>query len=476
MRTGASNFDDEGDADSMTEMSETDQSGTHRKWGRPGAGASSVTAKRENSSPEAKTLMEAVVARENMMRAYAQVVRNKGAAGVDGMTVEQLKVHIQAHWQRIKEELLGGTYKPQGIRKVEIPKPDGGMRQLGIPTVVDRLIQQAMHQVLSVIFEKHFSESSYGFRPRRSAHQALLQARRYVGEGKRWVVDIDLEKFFDRVNHDILMSRVARRVTDKQILGLIRRYLQAGIMADGIVGQRTEGTPQGSPLSPLLSNIVLDELDRELEKRGHGFCRYADDCNIYVQSRKAGYRVMASLKRFLEKRLRLRVNEGKSAVARPWQRKFLGYSMTWDRQPKLKVAEASVRRFKEKIRELMRKGRGWNIERVVEELQPLMRGWIEYFKYAQVKGTFEELDGWVRRKLRCILWRQWKQPSTRKKRLRQRGLAEERAWMSASNGRGPWWNAGSSHMNEAFPKSFFVQLGLPALPQERQRLQSLTSS
>ena len=460
----------------MTEMSETDQSGTHRKWGRHGAGASNVTARRENPSPEAKTLMEAVVGRENMMRAYAQVVRNKGAAGADGMTVEQLKEHLQAHWQRIKEELLGGIYLPQGIRKVEIPKPDGGVRQLGIPTVVDRLIQQAMQQVLTPIFEKHFSESSYGFRPGRSAHQALRQARRFIGEGKRWVVDIDLEKFFDRVNHDILMSRVARRVTDKRILGLTRRYLQAGIMADGITGQRTEGTPQGSPLSPLLSNIVLDELDKELERRGHGFCRYADDCNVYVRSRKAGERVMTSLKRFLERRLRLRVNEGKSAVARPWQRKFLGYSMTIDRQPKLKIAEASVRRFKEKIRELMRKGRGRNIERVVEELQPLMRGWIEYFKYAQVKGTFEELDGWIRRKLRCILWRQWKRTYTRVKRLRRRGLAEERAWRSATNGRGSWWNAGSSHMNEAFPKSFFDGLGLLSLLKEHQRLQTLTSS
>src|SRR3989454_10838719 len=338
-RTGASNFDDEGDADSMTEMSEADQGGIRRKRREHDAGASNVTARRGNPSPEEMTLMEAMVARENMTEANARVVRNKGAAGIDGMSVEELKPYLQAHWPKIKEELLEGTYQPQGVRKVEIPKPGGGKRFLGIPTVVDRLIQQAMHQVLSPIFDKHFSESSYGFRPGRNAHQAVLQARRYVAEGKRWVVDIDLEKFFDRVNHDILMSRVARRVKDKRALRLIRRYLQAGIMLNGITEQRTEGTPQGSPLSPLLSNIVLDELDKELERRGHSFCRYADDCNIYVRSPEAGERVMTSVTRFLERRLHLRVNKEKSAVARPWVRKFLGYSMTPDREPRLKVAE-----------------------------------------------------------------------------------------------------------------------------------------
>jgi RNA-directed DNA polymerase len=338
--------------------------------------------------------------------------------------------------------------------------------------VVDRLIQQAMHQALSPIFERQFSKSSYGFRPGRNAHQAIIQARRYVAEGKRWVVDMDLEKFFDRVNHDIVMSRVARRVSDKRILGLIRRYLQAGIMVDGITQQRTEGTPQGSPLSPLLSNIVLDELDKELERRGHTFCRYADDCNIYVQSRNAGKRVMSSLTRFLEQRLHLRVNEEKSALARPWQRKFLGYSMTIDRIPRLKVAEASVNRFKGKIRELMRKGRGQNIGKLIEELQPLIRGWIEYFKHAQVKNTFEELDAWIRRKLRCILWRQWKKPYTRTKRLMQQGITEDRARLSALNGRGPWWNSGASHMNEAFPKHYFDRLGLLSLHHEHQLLLS----
>lgn len=462
-RTGASNFDDEGDADSMTEKSETDQGGIRRKRREPGAGASSVTAKRENSSPGRETLMEAVVEGENMRRAYWQVVRNKGAGGIDGMEVEELKPYLKAQWSRIKEELLEGRYKPQGTRTVEIPKPSGGMRQLGIPTVVDRLIQQALQQVLSPVFDKHFSKSSYGFRPKRNAQQAILQARGYVAEGKRWVVDIDLEKFFDRVNHDILMSLVVRQVKDRRILGLIRRYLQAGIMADGVIEQRTEGTCQGSPLSPLLSNIVLDELDKELERRGHTFCRYADDCNVYVRSRQAGERVMSSLKQFLGRRLRLQINEKKSAVARPWKRKFLGYSMTFNRQPKLKVAEESVKRFKEKVRELMRKGRNQKIGKTIEELRLLMRGWMEYFKLAQVKTTFEELDSWIRRKLRCILWRQWKRPYTRFKHLRQQGLDEMSARQSSGNGRGPWWNAGTSHMNLAFPKTFFDKMGLPSL-------------
>lgn len=457
----------------MTETSETGRSTTRRNLGRHDAGASNVTARRAHSTPEGTGLLEAIVARDNMMRAYERVVRNKGAAGTDGMQVEELRTHLQAHWERIRGELLEGTYQPQAVRTVEIPKPGGkGTRMLGIPSVVDRLIQQGIHQVLSPMFEKHFSRFSYGFRPKRNAHQAVKQARQYVAQGRRWVVDIDLEKFFDRVNHDILMARVARRVRDKRVLGLIRRYLQAGMMADGIVTQRTEGTPQGSPLSPLLSNIMLDELDKELERRGHAFCRYADDCNIYVRSRKAGERVMASLRDFLERRLRLRVNAAKSAVARPWQRKFLGYSMTFHREPKLKAAEESVKRFKEKVRERMRSGRGRNIATIIEELRLLLRGWIAYFKLADVRGTFEELDGWIRRKLRGLLWRQWKRTYTRVKRLMLRGLAEARAWQSAQNGRGAWWNAGASHMNEAFPKSYFAKLGLVSLLQEHQRFQN----
>ena len=454
----------------MTEKSAADSSNARRKRDERSAGASNVTAREEQSSPEGKVLMEAVVARENMARAYARVMQNKGTGGVDTMEVEELKPFLQDHWEGIKKELLAGSFRPQAVRKVEIPKPGGGTRMLGIPTVVDRLIQQALHQVMTPIFDRHFSRSSYGFREGRNAHQAVLQARRYVAEGKRWVVDIDLEKFFDRVNHDVLMSRVARRIQDKRVLKVIRRYLQAGMMSAGVVAVRTEGTPQGGPLSPLLSNILLDDLDKELERRGHTFCRYADDCNVYVRSRIAGERVMTSLKRFLGKHLRLRVNETKSAVARPWQRTFLGYSMTSHLKPKLTVAKGSVHRFKENIRELLRRGRGQSVGQVIKELQPLLRGWIAYFKLAEVKNTFEELDGWIRRKLRCLLWRQWKRVYPRVKRLMQRGIAEARAWRSATNGRGPWWNSGASHMNEAFPQSFFAGLGLPSLLHERLRL------
>jgi len=450
----------------MTEKSEADYRNTRRKRGERSAGASNVTAREETSSLEGTALMEAVVARENMMRAYARVVQNKGAAGVDAMTVEELQPYLRDHWEGIKKELLEGSYRPQAVRKVEIPKPGGGTRMLGIPTVVDRLIQQALHQVMTAIFDRHFSTSSYGFREGRSAHQAVTQARRYVAEGKRWVVDIDLEKFFDRVNHDVLMSRVARRVQDKRVLRVIRRYLQAGMMSDGIVSVRTEGTPQGGPLSPLLSNILLDDLDKELERRGHAFCRYADDCNVYVRSRIAGERVMTSLKQFLDKHLRLRVNEAKSAVGRPWQRTFLGYSMTFHWKPRLTVAARSRDRFKEKVRELLRRGRGQSVGQVITELQPLLRGWIAYFKLAEARKTFEELDGWIRRKLRCVLWRQWKRVYPRVRRLMQRGIAEARAWRSATNGRGPWWNSGASHMNEAFPASFFAGLGLPSLLHE----------
>lgn len=465
------NFAACGDADSMAEMPESHLESSDRKSQGYKTGASSGAARRGDVRPEESQLMEAVVARENMLGAYLKVMSNKGAAGVDKMPVEELKPYLQEHWAEIKESLLNGTYKPQAVRCVEIPKPNGGMRQLGIPTVVDRLIQQALHQVISPLFEPEFSESSYGFRRGRSAHQAVEQAREYVAEGRRWVVDIDLEKFFDRVNHDVLMSRLARRISDKRVLGLIRRYLQAGMMMGGVTSQRVEGTPQGGPLSPLVSNILLDELDKELERRGHKFCRYADDCNIYVRSRAAGERVMKSVKKFLSERLRLKVNQEKSAVARVWERKFLGYTMTWNKEPRLKVARESLQRLKAKVRIILGKGRGKSLSRVIEELNQLLGGWIAYYRLAEVRGVFEELDGWLRRKLRCLMWRQWKRPFTRAKKMMKRGLEEERAWKSARNGRGAWWNAGASHMNQAFPKTYFDRSGLISLLDQLRRLQ-----
>ena len=462
-----------GDAERRAEKLESHPEGSRRNRREEGLGASKVTARREHSGPETEQLMEAVVERENMKLALARVEQNRGAAGVDKMTVEQLRAYLREHWLRIKEELLADDYHPQPVLKVEIPKAGGkGMRTLGIPTVIDRLIQQALHQVLSPIFEPDFSESSYGFRPNRSAQQAVVKAREYVREGRRWVVDIDLEKFFDRVNHDILMSRLARRIKDKRVLRLIRRYLQAGMMSNGVAMARREGTPQGGPLSPLLSNILLDELDKELERRGHTFCRYADDCNIYVQSRSSGERVMKSITSFLDRRLRLKVNAEKSAVARPWERKFLGYSLTSNREPRLKVAKESVKRLKGKLREIFRRGRGRNLGKLIgDELTPLLRGWLNYFRLAEVKGIFEELDSWVRRKLRCLIWRHWKRTITRAEGLRQRGLDEVRAWESATNGRGPWWNAGASHMHAAFPKSYFDRCALLSLRDQQLRLQ-----
>jgi RNA-directed DNA polymerase len=415
------------------------------------------------TKPQASWLMEAVVERSNMLCAYERVVKNEGAPGVDGLTVAELKPWLQAHWGKVRQALLAGEYMPAAVRKVEIPKPQGGVRTLGIPTVVDRLIQQALHQVMQALFEPEFSESSYGFRPGRSAQQAVEAARGYVAEGKRWVVDLDLEKFFDRVNHDVLMARVARKVKDRRVLKLIRRYLEAGLMEGGVASARTEGTPQGGPLSPLLSNILLTDLDRELEKRGHRFCRYADDCNIYVGSERSGQRVMAAITAFLERRLKLKVNADKSAVARPWQRKFLGYSMTWHRQPKLKIAEPSRKRFAEKVRKALRAGRGQSLKQVIENLNPLLRGWMSYFRLTEVKGVLEELDGWIRHKLRTLQWRQWKRNPTRAQHLMRAGLSEARAWQSATNGRGPWWNGDASHMHAALPKSYFDRMGLVSL-------------
>ena len=408
--------------------------------------------------------MEEVLARENMTRALARVKENKGAAGVDGMTVEELVPYLKTEWPRIRKELLEAQYKPKPVRRVIIPKADGGKRPLGIPIVLDRLIQQAVHQVISPVFDKNFSNSSYGYRPGKSAQQAVEQARQYVAEGRRWVVDMDIEKFFDRVNHDILMSRVERKVKDVRILKLIRRYLQAGIMEDGLTKASVEGTPQGGPLSPLLSNILLDDLDKELERRGHSFCRYADDCNIYVHTERAGERVKASVTEYLKNKLKLKANEAKSSVGRPWKLTFLGYTTTVDKEPRLRASKRSINRFKDALKELFRQGRGHNINRFIrEKLNPVIRGWGAYYSLTQVKWIFEELGEWIRRRLRCVLWRQMKRGRTRARKLMKRGIGEERARKSAYNGRGPWWNAGASHMNEAYPMKYFRKLGLADL-------------
>lgn len=448
-----------GEAEGGAVMPRARSEGSGRQPREHDTGASSATAGLLPNRPEAAgRLLEAILGRDNMMAALRRVEANKGAPGVDGMPVADLRAFLKANWPRIEEDLLAGRYRPAPVRGAEIPKPGGGMRLLGIPTVLDRLIQQAMHQVLTPLFDPGFSNSSFGFRPGRSAQQAVLAARSHIAGGRRWVVDLDLEKFFDRVNNDVLMARVARRVGDKRVLRLIRRYLQAGLMLGGLMTARQEGTPPGGP-PPLLSNILLDDLDKELERRGYAFCRYADDCNIYVRSRRAGERVMAGLLRFLGERLRLAVNLAKSAVDRPWNRGFLGYSVTAHKEPRLRVAAKSVGRLRDKLRNLFRASRGQSIGRTVETLVPLLRGWIQYFRLAQTRGGLEELDGWLRRRLRCILWRQWKRPRTRAQRLMQRGLDAARAWASANNGRGPWWNAGASHMNDAFQKTFFERLG-----------------
>jgi|LGOV01.1.fsa_nt_gb group II intron reverse transcriptase/maturase len=457
--------------DDRIEMSGAMAKGSDQKSPEYANGVTRGTATKEEPCPETQRLLDMILSRENMQAAYQRVVSNKGAAGIDKMTVGELGDYLRQNWPRIREQLLAGEYQPQAVRKVKIPKASGGTRTLGIPTVLDRLIQQAVHQQLMPIFDQHFSDASYGFRPRRGAQQAVQRAQQHVSDGHRWIVDLDLEKFFDRVNHDILMSRLARKVKDKQVLRLIRRYLQAGLLEGGVVSIRQEGTPQGGPLSPLLSNILLDELDKELERRGHRFCRYADDCNIYLQTKRSAQRVMASVTQYLEETLKLKVNRSKSAVDRPWNRSFLGYSMTFHKKPRLKVAPDRVKRHKAKIKGILRRGRGRNLRKVIEELKPVMRGWINYYRHAAVKGIFEELDKWLRRKLRCILWRQWKRPWTRAKRMMQRGLMEAHAFRSAFNGRGPWWNAGASHMNLAFPTSYFSQAGLFSYMEQFHRFQ-----
>ncbi len=438
--------------------------GTDRNVGEGARGASSAASGESHCTGQGEGLIERMIENGNMNAAWRQVKGNKGAAGVDGLAIEQSAERIRREWEKIKAQLLAGTYRPQPARRVEIPKANGGTRKLGVPTVQDRLIQQAALQVLSPLFEPDFSSHSYGFRPGRSAHQAVLAAQGYQEAGKRWVVDFDLASFFDEVNHDLLMARVRRKVKDLRMIKLIRSFLNAGVMIGGLAHPTAKGTPQGGPLSPLLSNIMLDDLDKELEKRGHSFCRYADDCNIYVGSQQGGERVMASITGFLEGKLKLKVNRDKSAVDRPWARIFLGYSFTMHKEPKIRVPEKTCRKMREKLKERFREGRGRNVARFIREtLNPLLRGWMNYFRLSQTKGFAEALDGWVRRRLRGIIWRQWKRPATRFKRLCALGLDRNRARKSASNGRGGWFNSGASHLNHAYPKATLEALGLLSL-------------
>jgi len=431
-------------------------------------GTESFMAKREVESPAiGEWLMEEVCERENCKRALARVKANKGSGGVDGMSVQQLPGFLKQHWPAIREQLLSGTYEPQPVKRVEIPKLDGGKRKLGIPTVLDRFIQQAVMQVLQKRWDRTFSDHSYGFRPRRSAHQAVEQAQQYIAEGHRWVVDLDLEKFFDRVNHDKLMARIAERVSDKRLLKLIRAYLRAGVMEGGLVSPVDEGTPQGGPLSPLLSNIVLDELDREVERRGHRFVRYADDSNIYVRSRRAGERVMESMVRFITTKLKLKVNQQKSAVARPWERKFLGFSFTWNREPRRRIAPKAVQRFRQRVRELTRRTRGVSIERMAEELTQYLRGWIGYFGKCQTPSVLQGLEEWIRRRLRSVIWKQWKRGTVRFAALRKRGVGKDLAAQTAGSAHGPWRLANSPALNFALPNAYFNSLGIPRLTGNR---------
>jgi len=408
--------------------------------------------------------MEEVCERENLREALRRVKANKGSPGVDGMTIDGITDYLKQHWPAIREQLLSGTYEPKPVRRVEIPKPDGGgVRKLGIPTVLDRFIQQAVMQVLQKRWDPTFSEHSYGFRPGRSAHQAVAQAQQYIADGYNWTVDFDLEKFFDRVNHDKLMGQIAKRVDDKRLLKLIRAFLNAGVMENGLVSPSVEGTPQGGPLSPLLSNVVLDELDRELERRGHRFVRYADDSNVYVRSERAGQRVMDSISRFITQKLKLKVNEEKSAVARPEQRKFLGFSFTAGPEVKRIVAPKALNQFKQRIRDITRRAKGVSIRATMDELAPYMRGWRGYFGYCETPDVLMYLTRWVRLRLRAALWRQWKTPRRRRAALLALGVHQRLASNTAGSGRGAWYLARAKALSVGLSNAYFKSLGLPSL-------------
>jgi RNA-directed DNA polymerase len=438
-------------------------------FGRPGeargAGRSGEPSSAANGGARSGTerVMEEVVQPANVEAALHRVKHNKGGPGIDGMTVEELPDWLRANWQRLREELISGRYQPQPVKRHVIPKPGGGERELGIPTVVDRFIQQAMLQVLQPRFDPTFSDHSYGFRPGRRAHEAVRRAQQYVQDGRRWVVDVDLAKFFDRVNHDVLMGRLEKRIADRRMLGLIRRYLEAGVMVSGVVIERHEGTPQGGPLSPLLANVLLDEVDKELEKRGHAFVRYADDCNVYVRSAKAGQRVLAGLRK-LYAHLKLQVNEAKSAVDLAKRRQFLGFSFWVAKggRVKLRVARSALGTMKAKVREVTRRTRGRSLDRVAEELAGYLCGWREYFRLAETPGIFRDLDQWIRHRLRCLQLKQWKRGPTVFRELRARGMSVAAAATVAANAR-RWWHSSALDLHIALPNRFFDALGVPRL-------------
>jgi len=436
--------------------------------GEPGPmsprGTETVTASRTPESPTStQSLTEEICERENLKQALKRVKANKGSPGVDGMTVAQLPVYLKTHWPTLKAQLITGTYQPQPVKRVVIPKPDGGRRQLGIPTVVDRFIQQAVMQVLQRHVDPTFSSASFGFRPHRSAHQAVEKAQQHIAAGYSTVVDLDLKQFFDRVNHDILMSRVAKRFADRRVLKLTRAYLSAGIMEGGVVQARVQGTPQGGPLSPLLSNLLLDDLDKELERRGHRFVRYADDCNIYVKSERAGRRVMASITRFLEGRLKLAVNEEKSAVAKPRDRAFLGFSFTGGENPRRRIAPTAIARFKSKVREGTSRTRGISLEQMIQQLARYLDGWRNYFAFCETPSILKALEQWVRRRLRGVVWKQWRRGRTRYAELRRRGVGNDLAAQTAGSPHGPWRLSQSPALTIALPNAYFRSLGLPSL-------------
>ena len=424
----------------------------------------SVTKCSSESGKNQASIMEEIVERENLRRALKRVEENRGSAGVDGMEVEELSDYLKGNWLRIKTELLAGTYNPKPVKRVQIKKPDGGIRNLGVPTVLDRFIQQAVMQVLQSKWDGTFSENSYGFRPSRSAHQAILQAQEYLRKGKKWVVDMDIEKFFDRVNHDILMCLVRKRIQDKTVMKLLRGFLNAGVMEQGVFARTEEGAPQGGPLSPLLSNLMLNELDKELEKRGHSFARYADDCNIYVNSQRAGLRVMESVKKFLGDKLRLKVNEKKSAVDRPWNRKFLGFSFSCNsgQGPKRKISPQAIDRFKDKIRKITNRTRGISLKRMVKEVSVYLKGWMGYFRLSEEKNIFRDMDCWIRRRFRSMLWKQWGRKGGYW-RLVKMGVSKLLAWNTFKSAHGPWRLSHSPALEIGLNTAYFDKLGLPRL-------------